>query len=251
MNQIFLPKSWQIKLLWCTDPAPEHTQEFRQLQSLETRRSISGQWRHGAHPSSKAACLPLPTIPTASLYLQTIVSRVKKQPVNLWIENYRPLPQCIWELRVYFSSKMYQRINSFKTGWCPLIKTDWRFQASHGRMEGGKKRRLTCNFPREKRTPEKSSVVHFRSKTTKSIPSSWSHRLFSNTSTSPGLPHMTGLTFFFNHCKNNIELCLPDASTLVILCYFYLLLALCQQEPVPSGEPCTICQPFPLLPGSA
>lgn len=106
-------------------------------------------------------------------------------------------------------------------------------------------------FPREKRTPEKSSVVHFRSKTTKSIPSSWSHWLFSNTSTSPGLPHKTGLTFFFNHCKNNIELCLPDASTLVILRYFYLILALRQQEPVPSGEPCTICQPFPLLPSSA
>lgn len=150
MNQIFLPKSWQIKLLWCTDPAPEHTQEFRQLQSLETRRSISGQWRHGAHPSSKAACLPLPTIPTASLYLQTIVSRVKKQPVNLWIENYRPLPQCIWELRVYFSSKMYQGINSFKTGWCPLIKTDWRFQASHGRMEGGEEEEVNLQFSKRK-----------------------------------------------------------------------------------------------------
>lgn len=148
-------------------------------------------------PPARPLVCHSPPSPWQAYTYKPLSPESKKQPVNLWIENYRPLPQCIWELRVYFSSKMYQGINSFKTGWCPLIKTDWRFQASHGRMEGGKKRRLTCNFPREKRTPEKSSVVHFRSKTTKSIPSSWSHWLFSNTSTSPGLPHKTGLTFFF------------------------------------------------------
>lgn len=51
----------------------------------------------------------------------------------------------------------------YNCGWCPLMKTDWRLQASHGRV-GGKKRRLICNFPRENthHLKKKSSVAYLK-----------------------------------------------------------------------------------------
>lgn len=39
------------------------------------------------------------------------------------------------------------------------MKTDWRLQASHGRV-GGKKRRLICNFPRENTHHLKKKKFH-------------------------------------------------------------------------------------------
>lgn len=107
-----------------------------------------------------------PSIPEASWYLQTTEICVKNR---LWIHGLKITGICqsnttsLGDEGDFPLQNILRYKHLYNCGWCPLMKTDWRLQASHSRV-GGKKRRLICNFPRENthHLKKKSSVAYLK-----------------------------------------------------------------------------------------